>query len=241
MKATMDEFELALDDCLRQLGAGKSSLAKCLARYPQYAAQLRPLLETALQLQRGKEARPSGAARDRTRAKLTEYIQSHPRQPRNVRLVPRLTFVIVALALAVLVAGTAFAQEALPGQTLYPLKLSSERVWRAAAPDPVAVDITIANRRADELLQLAEKSQKNDANKHDRLDAEAAGIAAYTDVLDRLSGEVMDSNDAELITALEAHQQKFEHAGIRVPKLDDIVAKSRGQGQGKGQDPGKKP
>src|SRR5512138_543892 len=107
-----EEFEFALDDCLRQLGGGKSSLGQCLALYPQYAAQLRPLLETALRMQRARQARPSGAARDRTRAKLNQYIQSHPRQPRNIRLVPRLAFVMVTLALAVMFAGTAFAQSA---------------------------------------------------------------------------------------------------------------------------------
>ena len=38
----MDELELVLDDCLQRLASGKSSLAQCLARYPQYAAELRP-------------------------------------------------------------------------------------------------------------------------------------------------------------------------------------------------------
>lgn len=240
----MEEFELALDDCLRRLGSGKSSLAQCLARYPGHAAQLRPLLETAVQLQRGKQARPSGAARDRTRAKLTQYIQSHPRQPRNVRLVPRLTFAFLSIALAALMVGTAFAQSALPGQSLYGLKLSSERVWRAAAPNPVTVDIALANRRADEIVQLFEKNPATNANDEIRMDAEAKGLAAYSDVLERLSLEVNGPDDDVIITVLEAHQQRFEHAGLRVPRLDDIVANSRhGQGQnnGNGNGNGNKP
>ena len=235
----MDDFEIALDNCLRQLGGGKSSLAQCLARYPQHAAELRPLLETALQLQRGKQARPSGAARDRTRAKLNQYIQSHPRQPRNVRLVPRLTFIIVSIALAALMVSTAFAQTALPGQPLYALKISSERVWRAASPDRVGVDISIANRRADELIQLAGKDPKGNANQKIHVDAEEQGLAAYTDALDQLSTEANGPDDAVILTVLEAHQKRFEHAGIRVPKLDDIVGKGQhGQGQNP---PGNKP
>ena len=238
----MEEFELALDDCLRRLGSGRSSLAQCLARYPQHAAQFRPLLETAVQLQRGKQARPSGAARDRTRAKLTQYIQSHPRQPRNVRLVPRLTFAIVSIALAALMVSTAFAQAALPGQPLYGLKISSERVWRAASPDHVAVDIALANRRADEIVQLVEMKPESNTKEGPRMDAEAEGLAAYSVVLDRLSMEVNGPDDAVILTVLEAHQQRFEHAGIRVPRLDDIVAKSQhGQGHGNGNGNGNKP
>ncbi len=233
-----EQFELALDDCLRRLGGGKASLGQCLALYPQHAAELRPLLQTALRMQRGKQARPSGAARDRTRARLTEYIQTHPRQPRNVRLVPRLAFVMVALALAVMFVGTAFAQDALPGQPLYAVKISSERIWRAASPDPVSVDISIADRRANELLVIAEKKPQSETNHKLQDVAEEQGIAAYTDVLDRLAQEAKGPNDAVILVILEAHQQKFEHAGIDVPKLNQIVDQSQhGQGQGQGQGP----
>jgi hypothetical protein len=79
----MYEFELVLDDCLQELSAGKSSLGQCLTRYPKYAAELRPLLETALRLQQGKGGKPSGAVRDRTRGTLAGYIRSHPRDTRH--------------------------------------------------------------------------------------------------------------------------------------------------------------
>src|SRR5512135_1073625 len=122
----MDELELALDECLRQLASGKVSLGQCLARYPQYATELRPILETAMRVQQGKVMRPSGAVRARARRKIANYIETHPRQPRKVRVVPRLAFVMVTLALALMLVGTGFAQAALPGQPLYRLKLSTE-------------------------------------------------------------------------------------------------------------------
>ena len=54
--------------------------------------------------------------------------------------------------------------------------------------------------------------------------------------------EVNGPDDAVILTVLEAHQQRFEHAGIRVPRLDDIVAKSQhGQGHGNGNGNGNKP
>src|SRR5512146_1090206 len=119
----MDELENALDDCLQRLASGKTTLAQCLARYPQHANELRPMLEAALQVRRGKDVRPSGAVRDRTRTKLMKHIATHPRQPRTIRVVPRLAFSLVGVVLALLMAGTAAAQGAMPGQALYGLKL----------------------------------------------------------------------------------------------------------------------
>jgi hypothetical protein len=228
----MDNLELALDDCLQQLAAGKSSLGQCLARYPQYAAELRPLLETALRLQQGKQVRPSGAMRDRARFRLAKHIDLHPR--RRVPAVPRLAIGFAALALALMAVTTAFAQAALPGQTLYALKLSTERAWRAASPDPVAVDLSLADRRADELIQLTHQRNQDVSSKHD----ESLGIAAYNDVLTRLSSESSGAKGADVLTALENHQKKLLDAGIHVPELDDIVSHGK---SGNGQSPPKKP
>ncbi|MGE5072101.1 MAG: hypothetical protein ACM3MF_01620, partial [Anaerolineae bacterium] len=212
----MNEFENALDDCLRQLGSGRSSLGQCLARYPQYAAELRPLLETALRLQRGRGVRPSGAARDRTRSKVAEYIQSHPQRPRNMTPVPRLAFAMLVVVLAFAFASTAFAQTALPGQILYALKLSSERAWRAASPNPVDVDISLADRRADEILVLATNRAHAARDDSKTVEAESEGIAGYNDVLLRLADEVKGPDADHILIVLQAHQAKFSHAGIHV-------------------------
>jgi hypothetical protein len=227
----MDNFELALDDCLQQLSAGKFSLGQCLRRYPEYAAELRPLLEAALQLQRGKKVRPSGAARDRTRSKLTDYIEAHPRRPRNLKQVPRLVFVALSLVLALVVAVPAFAQDALPGQALYALKLTTERAWRAAAPDPAAADLTLADRRTDEILALA-NNQAHAARDDSSTLAESEGIAAYTDVLTRLETETTGPDGAHILKVLQAHQEKLLHAGIRVPELDHILLSAGSQNGG---------
>jgi hypothetical protein len=44
------DIEDVLDECLALLQGGQSTLGECLARYPDRAAELRPLLETALDL-----------------------------------------------------------------------------------------------------------------------------------------------------------------------------------------------
>ena len=44
------ELTQALDECLTLLKEGEATLDECLARYPGYAGELRPLLETALEV-----------------------------------------------------------------------------------------------------------------------------------------------------------------------------------------------
>jgi ferric-dicitrate binding protein FerR (iron transport regulator) len=45
------DLTYALDECLALLGKGQATLEECLARYPECASDLRPLLELALELQ----------------------------------------------------------------------------------------------------------------------------------------------------------------------------------------------
>ena len=246
-KVNMDDLELALDKCLQQLAAGKWSLGQCLVRYPQYAAELRPLLETALQLQKGKAIRPPGTMRDRTRAELADYMQAHPRgrkAPGGTRLGAKVGALLIVLILTLALASTAFAQNALPGQALYSLKLYTERAWRAAAGDSVKADLTLANRRADELVRLAKNQSSQARDAALGATAETAGIAAYTDVLDRLDAETNAENGEQILTELQYHQRAFGQAGIHVPKLDDIILHAQSQkneGKGQGKEPTKKP
>ena len=224
----MDDLELALDDCLQRLASGKSSLAQCLARYPQYAAELRPLLETALRLQQGKDVRPTGALRDRARAELADYIQSHPQRGRRERNLPKLAMGVLIVVCLLALGGTAFAQAALPGQILYALKLSTERAWRSAAPDPVSADLTLADRRANELIMLGQQNSMV-VDVSAQANAESQGIAAYNDVLNRLGTETDGPNGDRILMELQGHQTALSHAGIHIPKLDDIISQAHSQ------------
>jgi len=224
--AAMDDLQLALDKCLQQLTAGRWSLARCLAEYPEYAAELRPLLETAMRFQQGKALRPTGAMRDRARARLASHIQSHPRTGKAAML-PRVRVVLIATFFALLIAVSALAQAALPGQILYGLKLSTEFAWRAAAADPIKADLTLADRHAAELLTIASGNNSNGSAVVQmawQANAESEGVAAYVDVLDRLDSETNTSNSGQILGMLMAHQARFSQAGIHVPRLDRMVS-----------------
>jgi len=52
----------ALDECLALLGEERATLEECLARYPEYASDLRPLLDLAREVQGLPQPTPSPAA-----------------------------------------------------------------------------------------------------------------------------------------------------------------------------------
>ncbi len=137
----MNELETILEECLDQLEGGESNIDECLARYPEHAAQLTPLLSAATKLAVAREVRPSPAFRARNRTELNIYIQKHPQLKPVSPLFWRFTISLVTMVLAFVATGTAFAQKALPGDSLYSWKLTSENIWREISADPLGTDL----------------------------------------------------------------------------------------------------
>jgi hypothetical protein len=65
----MSEFDARLSECLEALIEGRWDLDECLRRYPEHAAELRPMLETAIAASRAHAVEPrpefASAARER--------------------------------------------------------------------------------------------------------------------------------------------------------------------------------
>jgi hypothetical protein len=214
----MSDLDQILDDCLRQLASGTSTLDECLARHPQQAAQLKPLLQTAIGLGSGLSVRPGGAFTGRSRNQLLAHIRAHPRR-RTLpffemrRVAASLAMVVVAL----MVTGTAFAQAALPGQPLYTWKLSSEHIWRAMASDPIGVDLGLAHRRVVEMQSVTTDPAR-----------EARAADGYREVLARLKSESDAQNTERILKSLKSHQEQLLNSGVSVPELDDYLSGSPG-------------
>jgi hypothetical protein len=209
----MTDLERVLEDCLDQLAGGASTVEDCLARHPEFALQLKPLLRTAGQLERARVVKPSPGVRSRTRARLTIHLRAHPHGPKQ-RVSPfwRVAVSIAVLVIALAITGTAFAQDSLPLQPLYVLKLSSERIWRAVASDPVAVDLKIADRRIQELTAAsADPAQK------------AQALNGYVEVLARLKSESDAQNSAGILRTLRFHQTELSGRSISIPELDHML------------------
>jgi len=209
----MNEFEKVLQECLLALDQGDSTLDECLSRHPRYASQLEPILLTSLDLDRGREARPSAAFKARIRARVTQEMRTHPR--RSVRfnfMFMRAAMSLAVIVLALLVTGTAYAQSALPGETFYSWKLASESIWRAVTPDPVGADLAIAWRRAAELITTANNPEQR-----------TQILDAYLEVTSRLELEMNAGNEARIRSALESQMEELNNAGISLPPLDQTL------------------
>ena len=77
----MNEYDVILDECVDLIASGESTLEECLASYPEYAAQLEPILITVLCLQsEGRDVVPSLALRSRIRGELNHAMKNNPKQ-----------------------------------------------------------------------------------------------------------------------------------------------------------------
>lgn len=65
-----DAIESVLDECLRAIQQDHATVAECLARYPDYAQELEPLLEIALAIENVGDISPSEEFKQATRARL---------------------------------------------------------------------------------------------------------------------------------------------------------------------------
>jgi len=200
----MTEFESVLQDCLRELEQGARSVEDCLQRHPKHAAQLEPVLLTSAYLARGREARLSPTFKARVRNRLIREMHAHPRKrTRPVFLFMRLVTSLAVIVLALLAAGTVYAQRTLPGEAFYGWKLASESAWRAVTPNPVGTDLTIAQRRVNELIAVQDSPA---------LSLEV--LEAYLEVADRLKSEASVEEKAFILAVLDAQFEELNQAGI---------------------------
>ena len=209
----MTEFEKILQECLLALEHGDSNVDECLSRHPKYALQLEPILLTSVDLERGREMRPSAAFKARVRARLTRELRAHPRKSARFNfLLLRTATNLIVIVLALLVAGTAYAQSALPGDSFYAWKLASENAWRIISPDRVGTDLAIAERRADELIAVGDNPSQR-----------AHVLEAYLEVVARLNSQMDADNEARIHSILNSQIEELNKSGILVPQLDQDV------------------
>ncbi len=134
-----------VDDCLARMADGES-IEACLARYPQKAAELAPLLLTAAELHGLADARLSQGQRLRAKVMLREALAERNQLPtpaigRWLRVLP--VALLLAAVLFASVTGAAIAASQ-PGDFAYPLRIVVERA-------PILVRFSSAGRAAEEV------------------------------------------------------------------------------------------
>ena len=188
----MSKLDLALEDCLVRMDQEGESFEDCLSRYPEFAAELKPLLLAAHQVRDARQPNASPKFKSKLRSDLLAHAHSHQPQA-GWRNTPTFRYAVsfAVLMLAMVTSGTALAQRALPGDILYSWKLGSESVWRSFQKNEVGVDLALVQRRLEEL-----KAVKG----HQEL--EVIGIQAYGNVLEHI-GSQYSSNPQSVVAIQE--------------------------------------
>jgi hypothetical protein len=204
-----NDLETILDICLYQIEEGESSIDECLARYPEHAAQLQPLLLAANKLTRAREVVPDPSYRMRARTELNTYMQQNPQRKRVSPVLWRFAISFATAMMLFLASGTAFAQQALPGDALYRWKLTSEHLWRFTANDQLGYDIALSHRRMNELVVVSGDETRR-----------AWAIQNYEKLLIKFRDAQNEQDRARILPVLRAQQEALLDAGIVVPELE---------------------
>lgn len=184
MAEKREGIEQILQTCLELIRTGQETADSALARYPDHADELSSLLETATWLQERRDAlapRPEflAASRQRLMARIEQEkaVSTQTSTPKSLRtvgasvwvtLVSLFTqkryayqFLVATLLLVFLVATTsgvaAAAQASIPGDTLYPVKTTLERIQLALSFSEARraqLYVTFAERRLVEVQNL---------------------------------------------------------------------------------------
>jgi hypothetical protein len=178
-----DRFEAILDESISALQAGVP-LEDILAEVPDYAAQLRPLLYAATVL---ADPQPQAVPAERKAALRAEYLKQVAdlpaipaptlgqkagaiwhiirRRANRKAVLSDLATVIITVLLTLLMAAlllTYVAQESLPGDSLYGLKLFSEQIQMGLSSDSnrrAELDEQFNQRRLAEIEQLIQQNR----------------------------------------------------------------------------------
>jgi hypothetical protein len=118
---------------------------------------------------------------------------------------------VALLLFALIMTNTVFAQGALPGDSLYNWKLTSERVWRIVSTDPLGTDLQLSNRRINEYVAVG-----NDETRRARV------LVSFNELLTRFKS---DSNDQDrILVVLRSERVSLQKAGLSIPELDNYVS-----------------
>lgn len=182
-------IELLLDICIDEMQKGRS-IDECMASYPQYANQLKPLLQLAEQIEDlpipmpsseaisaalinvGKEMEPNSASIEKQEALVTNRsIRKMKRKTfsfLNIFRKPKLVWALSTFLFFVIIFSAAtVSASSVPGDILYPMKLVTEKVKFLLTFDSynkAELRLTFSDRRLNELVTVLQQSNTLDTN-----------------------------------------------------------------------------
>ncbi len=207
MKSKEDIF----DQALRELKNG-DSVKEILSRYPQYSAELSPLLllsETLFSLPKKSVPRPS---------MRRKFVLAPAKSWAFSSWLHITRFASVSMAAVLLLtglAGTTYAAlKSLPGEALFPLKKTAEKIQLQFTTDPLAkanMQVEIAQRRLSDAETVFSNPQKNSKQE----------IAA----LDELSQQTVEA--AKTVQSVSANSSLTSNDHPLVQTFVDVTTKQQ--------------
>jgi len=231
------EFDNILDECLERILTGGETAEQCLARYPELADELEPLLQTSLFAKKAVEVRPRPEFRDRARYQLRVALQEMTeKRERRFSLFswqPRWATVAVAVVVLLLASsGTvAAANNSMPDGALYPVKLATERVRLALTPSDLGkaeLHAKLADKRVAEIIKMVEKGKADKITQTvERLNVQLASMSNLVGPPGEGAGIVMappptTPREAPVPARVEAPPEQAPAMMMAPPRAEEI-------------------
>ena len=165
------EFDNILDECLDRVMKGQD-IETILALYPEHAAELEPLLKTALDTRNAAAIKPRPEFRQRAGYEFQAAIREMPAHKARNPFRWQLSWMApVAIVIVLLLAGggtVVAANSSLPDSPLYRVKLATEAVQLAFASSDMAkaeLYARFADERVQEIVKMADKGNTQQVEK----------------------------------------------------------------------------
>jgi hypothetical protein len=237
-----------LAECLDSMARGERTLEECLTLYPEHREELASLLRVAAHVSERAGYAPRPSFRLSSRARLLRRLP--PRQPGARRkpysappLLRRWTPVwtaVLALMVSLIGGGTVYASnDALPGDALYPVKLSVEdaRLLLANDAGDAALASEFALKRLEEIQSLVHSNRTADLDLAVTLfSSRITTVSDSLEMIAQTDPDLASQLGLEFEQTLAAQTETLNQLLATVPEAAKpaiqhaISASSRGQG-----------
>ena len=211
------EFDNILNECLERILVRGETVESCLLSYPEQAAELEPLLETALTTKTASVIKPHSEFRQRARHQFHSALQQMEieKERRVFSWLPQWATVVAIVMIVLLVGGggtVVAANDSMPDEPLYPVKLSAEAVRLVFTPSAMGkaeMYVRLADERIEEIEAMAAKGKaeqvEQTANKlNNHLVAMARLVAPQEEAIQKQGSAALTSSSlSEVTTATE--------------------------------------
>lgn len=216
-----------IDKCLTLIQSGEASIADCLEAYPDYSADLKPLLSAALEIHSALSPnKPTEAFIKTTKIRLLNQLKIHEGKTQKSKRKlqhrpfrkrrPAFAFLSLALVLILLFSGIGMSSasaEALPGDTLYGVKRGVEELRLLLSFSPAGDAELLSEFTSVRLSEIEELVSTETLMNLD------LALVEYDEMLSRLLEVVEEeeiTNDADMLEKIHGGITNHEEVLQRV-------------------------